>query len=245
MNNLPIFVRVRSQYEGDSKKTNPPKAYETSAYRLGVTSCTLVPSLKNQTCKDFTLILLQNEDDRKFAQRTRYFSKACSQILVFDDPIQTPHILVEVGDDDFLGPQFIENIRNHRINYWNTTLQFPNGYIFYEKKLSVWRDRPDLVSVEMIVEPGKAVHSESICSDQPSWIYVRHQMNTIQIPYKMINGLEIKNLSWPGWSQSLVATHCSIALKTGSAVGCVNYPRASASIVHAGEQSKKRRKMKF
>ena len=233
---MQIFLRVRSEYAED----------DTSRYRNTITKHTLIPSLKHQAHKEFTIILTQREDDKHYAARAKAFGAVgAKNLLVYDDPITTPHIMVDVGDDDFLCPTFLQDVQRASRTVQNTQLTFPHGYIFHEKKLKNWRNHPDFVQVNMIVEPGASVAASKECDLYPSWIYCRHRMNSIQIPHQEIQGLEIQGLTWKGWSQTVVSTYCSIALKTGTAVGCVPGPQRSNSMVFGEGQRKKRRQMKF
>ena len=236
MSNMQIYLRIRSEYDEN----------DTSRYRHSVTKQTLIPSLKNQVHDGYAIILMQNESDKHFAARASSFaSVGARKVLVYDDPIPHQHIMIEIGDNDFLSPSFMEYVQRTTKASQNTQLTFPHGYIFHNKQIRNWRNHPDFAQVHMIVEPGDIIREEKVCDQNPAWIHCRHQMNDIPIPDAEIQGLEIQGLNWKGWNQTLVSTYCSIAIKTGTAVGCVPGPQRSNSLVFGDGQRKKRRRMKF
>ncbi len=212
---LPIYIRVRSEYF----------EHDSSRYRLALTQNTLCRSLKHQTNKDFRVLLQQSPMDPCFTKRMNSFSSICG-----DEP-DFPHIEVEVGDDDFLCPRFIELIRKIPFLEENSFLSFPNGYIFHEGKLKVWRGRDSLITVTSWSHPGQHVETTIDASLEPAWIYVRHKMNSNLIPPDMITGGQVKGLQWPGWKESIVAKYCSTEVKTATSNGSTLHPRKSKSVV--------------
>ena len=223
---LPIYIRVRSEYF----------EHDSSRYRLAITQNTLCSSLKHQTDKDFLVLLQQSPMDPFFTKRLESFRN-----VVNDEP-DFPHIEVEVGDDDFLCPKFIEAIRKIPSREENFFLLFPNGYIFHEGKLKVWRGRDSLVTVTAWSHPGEHVGNTIEASHEPSWIYVRHTMNANVIPPLTIHGGQVKGLQWPGWKESIVAKYCSVEVKTATNNGCTLHPRKSKSVTMAkGSGGAKRR----
>lgn len=265
MSELPVFIRVRSEYfESD-----------TSKYRLAVTAQTLAESLRHQTNQGFSIVLNQSPLDPFFTKRSSLFRMALYHSRVHTEglksdsshDIDSPEILsgklilehdfidspldriqrieIEVGDDDFLRPQFIENIMKVPLQTRNTSIMCPNGYVFFEGILRPWRSREELIQTTMIVEQGKSgrheIRETVLCTNEASWIYVRHQMNSVQIPSEMIDGSAVKGLKWDGWNQNLVALYSKTTVKTATANGCTLEPMKSKSVRIASTSSRQRR----
>ena len=150
--------------------------------------------------------------------------------VVNDEP-DFPHIEVEVGDDDFLCPTFIDTIRKIPFREENSFLSFPNGYIFLSGKMMVFRQRDHFVTVTSWAKPGEHVGKTIEACLEPSWIYVRHSMNSVIIPQNSVTGNKISGLKWPGWKESIVAKYCSVEVKTATNNGSTLHPRKSKSVV--------------
>lgn len=212
---LPIYIRVRSEYF----------EHDSSRYRLGITQNTLCKSLIHQTDKNFFVLLKQSPMDPFFTKRLESFRN-----VVNDEP-DFPHIEIEVGDDDFLCPTFIDTIRKIPSQKENCFLSFPNGYIFLNGKMTVFRQRDNFVTVTSWVNPGEHVGKTIDASVDASWIYVRHNMNSFVIPDKFTEGNRVNGLKWAGWKELIVAKYCNIELKTATSNGSTLHPRKSKSVV--------------
>lgn len=211
---LPIYLSVRSEYfERDS-----------SIYRLAITQNTLIPSLKNQTCKDFCVHLTQSPMDPRWTSRKSAFEFVLD---LYAPDQKEQRIEVEVGDDDFLCPTFIETLRKIPFQKENSFLSLPNGYIFHEGKLRVWRSKENIVSATMFVDDSPHIGRTIEACLEPSWIYVRHQMNSNLIPIQQISGPQVNGLSWKGWKESLVAKYCKTEVKQATSNGCKLEPGRS------------------
>jgi hypothetical protein len=203
---LPIYIRIRSEYfERDS-----------SIYRLAITQNTLLPSLKNQTDKDFCVSLSQSPMDPRWTSRKAAIEAVCH---LYDSDQAEQRIEVEVGDDDFLCPTFIESLRKIPFQKENSFLSLPNGYIFHEGKLRVWRSKENIASATMFVDDSPHIGRTIEACLEPSWIYVRHQMNSSLIPVQHIVGPQVSGLSWKGWKESLVAKYCKTEVKQATSNG--------------------------
>lgn len=223
---LPICFRIRSEYfENDS-----------SRYRLAITQNTLSRSLKYQTDRDFTVSLNQSPMDPCWTRRRECF---CS---LTESEITGPRIEVEIGDDDFLCPGFVESIRKVPYQKENSILSFPNGYIFSDGKLRVWRGKENIVSVTMFVDDTQHIGKTIEANHDPSWIYVRHSMNSNLIPIQQITGTPVNGLSWKGWKESLVAKYCRTEIKMATSNGCTLHPRKSKSMTIARDGGGARRR---
>lgn len=226
MNSLPIYLRIRSEYfEADS-----------SRYRLALTQNILCQSLRHQTDPEFMVLLAQSPMDPFWTKRKNSFQSRDAE-----EPTGQ-RIEVEVGDDDFLCPTFIETIRKIPLQQKNSFLVFQNGYIFHEGKLMVWRGRDDLVVVTMMIDPGAHVGETVEATSNPSWIYCRHQMNSIVVPDEMLQGARVNGLKWAGWKENIVARYCKTAVKTATANGCELHPTKSKSAIFAKGSARNRRR---
>jgi hypothetical protein len=212
---LPVLIRIRSEYfESDS-----------SRYRLGITQNTIVASLKNQTDKNFLLCWSQCPMDPLWSARRKAFAEFT------EGSVQVPRIEIEVGDDDFLCPDFVEKLRRIPLQKENCRLDFPNGYIFHDGKLRVWRSRPCVVTGQIIIDGTRHITRTIEAIPDPCWIYLRHQMNSSMIPAQQIAGNEINGLKWPGWNQNIVNRYAKIQVATATSDGCKLHPRRSKSVV--------------
>lgn len=158
-----------------------------------------------------------------------------------DDEPEGPRIEIQIGDDDFLSPKFIEIVRNTPIREQNTKLVFPNGYIFIGGQLHVWTCRADFVSVNVHTHPGEPVLHTVEASHDPSWIYVRHTMNSTIVLRNMINGPEVRNLQWDGWNEKMMARYCKMEVKTATANGSTLHPTKSRSVIYAKRSQRAKR----
>lgn len=228
MSGLPVFFRIRSEYfESDA-----------SRYRLAISQQTLIQSMRNQTDQDFSVILNQSPMDPFLSKRRGAFS--LSEIVIpehefaFSQQFMEPRIEIVVGDDDFLAPTFVESIRKIPFQQKNSFLLFPHGYIFFEGKLHVWRDRECFVETTMIVDPSQQLippKNNVLCSEIPSWIYCRHQMNSFHVDEKRVTEAQcVKNLNWPGWNEKIVAAYCRTSVKTATANGSTHEALRSKSV---------------
>jgi hypothetical protein len=177
--------------------------------------------------------------DPRWTARREAFSPFMASQLKF--PVG-PRIEVEVGDDDFLCPTFIETLRKIPEPQQNTLLSFPNGYIFNEGKLKVWRSKDNIVSATMFVDDSTHVGRTIEACFEPSWIYVRHSMNSNLIPPQQIVGNQINGLKWAGWKENIVAKFAQTTVKTATANGSALDPGRSkkAFMAHGAGGSRRR-----
>lgn len=219
---IPVYLLIRSEYsETDS-----------SRYRLGITESTLCRSLAVQTDKQFQIVLQQSAMDPCWSRRRKAFKNR------IDVMMGVPRIEVEVGDDDFLCPTFIESIRKIPLQQKNSFLICKNGFIFSDGQLHVWRGRDSMVETTMRVTESLHIDSRIEVTDDPSWIHVRHQMNATVIG--AIRGSVVKNLQWDGWQQNIVQRYCEAQIKTATANGCELHPTKSRSVVFSRPKGRRR-----
>jgi len=221
---IPVYLRIRSEYS----------ELDSSKYRLGITESTLCMSLAIQTDQNFQVVLDQSPMDPCWSRRRKAFRNRVDVMLPF------PRIEVEVGDDDFLCPTFIESIRKIPLQQKNSFLIFKNGFIFHDGHLNVWRGRDALVETTMWVTHSIHVDNRIEVTDEPSWIHVRHRMNSTILDYRSIKGPIVKNLQWSGWQQNIVQRYCEAQIKTATANGCELHPTKSRSVVFSRPKGRRR-----
>lgn len=228
---MKTFLLVRSEYfEIDSSK-----------YRLGITANTLIPSLQKQTSKDFHVVLTMSPMDPQLSKRRNLF-KTCGVPIIDDYKYvqEVPALEITVGDDDFLCANFVQVMQRVPAIEENRALCAPNGYIFADGELHVWRHSDNVVEGIQWVTDDPNCHRAFSVSEKPGWVYVRHKMNSNMIP--IIRGVPIEGLNWPGWKPNLVSKVSGIQIVTASAQGAEQHPFRSKSVVFAKGSFRKRRK---
>lgn len=234
---VPIYLNIRSEFEEK----------DTSRYRLALTEQILIPSLRHQVFKDFTVVLSQNPEDKYCDRRTKAFASVAEQVFskAERDQIQLgQRIEVTCGDDDFLGPRFFEVIREaFTPERGNVQMFVEHGYIFHKGNLVVWRNKEELFPVTQFGNPGCDIvrHEGFSVSNEAQWIYTRHAMNSTIVHEELIRGVPVK-LKWAGWDQRIVARYCEARLKTATANGCTLEPTKSKSIIFGKGSARSRRK---
>ena len=231
---MKTFIRIRSEYfEHDSSK-----------YRLGVTQQTLIPSLKNQTSKDFIILLEMSAMDPYYSKRRLAFDSVGVDVWPFLTPqsLESPRIEISIGDDDFISAAVVRLIQDVPEQAENTRFIFPNGFTFHDGQLSVCMGVEDVIDAAQIVSRSNStVTSKSmVLSAAQMWIHVRHGMNaTVSDPPA---GLPVRNLSWPGWKANMVERYCAVKIAEATAQGCEFYPTKSKSVCFAVGSARQRRK---
>lgn len=221
MTSLPILIRTTSLYEDP----------DMSRIRAGITINTLAASLAHQTDQSFSVFLSQLEGDKQEKRRSIAFDRRT-------DDLSSPRIQVEVSDDDFLAPHFVEYLRKWQSSQFNMQLTFSSGYVFIDGKLKVYRNKPNHITVTVLRDPDRTVNNINIGSTLPSWIHVRHQYSELLETPEMRSGREVVGLNWAGWNQSLVAKYCEVTLKSATAAGVtVCMPRR---VVYGSSKAKRK-----
>lgn len=229
---MKTFLLVRSEYyELDSSK-----------YRLGITANTLIPSLQNQTSKDFHVVLTMSPMDPQWTKRRNLF-KTCGVPIIDDYKYmqEVPALEITVGDDDFLCANFIQVMQRVQPADENRALCAPNGYVFSDGELHIWRHSENVVEgIQWVEQDNANCHKAVIVSEKPGWVYVRHKMNSNMIP--IIRGIPVAGLNWPGWQPRVLEKVSGIRIVTATAQGSEHYPHRSRSVVYAKGSFRKRRK---
>lgn len=235
---VPIFINVRSEYT----------EHDSSRYRLSLTENVLVPSLKNQASRGFAVFLQQSPMDPFFKKRERAFRSVTDRVIPMHEKegmILPARIEITVGDDDFLGPHFIERLRaEFRPSRGNVQMHMPHGYIFFDGKLHPWRNKEDLMEITQYGNPDSPIvrHEGFEVSTMPEWIYVRHSMNSNPVSPSAIDGFEVKLTAWSGWKQNIVQKYCQTQVLTATANGCQLHPTRSKAMMYAKGSARSRRK---
>jgi hypothetical protein len=207
---LDVLVRIKSSWS----------LHDTSKYRLAISQQTIIQSLTCQTSKDFQILLDMFPMDPLYSRRHRSFQSVGVPVQPQHSFVHKPRLEVEVGDDDYLHPDFIRSLTAIRQPKDAREWLFPNGYLFRDNSLVEYtcpEGRRPVVVARRFTDDETAVPRRVVHTSTRSWIHVRHLENSTAIP-KMIGGLET-TLSWPGWHQGLVARVSSMKIPTATAVG--------------------------
>lgn len=226
-------VRIRSEYF----------EAESSRYRLAMSQQTIIPSLRLQKFQDFHVVLEMSPMDPLYSARLNAFKDIGAGLLLLEHYQRPPAPFLEttVGDDDFLNANLLAALQQAPAASQNTCLVIPHGYIFYDSKLHVLRNMPNLVDTVQWCHPDRAI--EKICeiSQLPYWIYVRHGMNRSLLDKSVLFSPEIQGLSWPGWNVNIVKRLAAVRVAEASCFGSTLHPTKSKSVVFAtGTRSRRR-----
>jgi len=213
VNNLPIFILIRSEYF----------TVDASRYRLGISEMTSIPSLRLQMDKDFTLVLDMCPMDPRWSMRLRAFESIGVPVIPMHEYTEeyqySMRVEIELQDDDFYSPELIEKVRSgSQRGIANMKLLVPDGYLFCNGELR-HTTRHSLVNIHMIREPHTKSGSFTRIAHSPMWVHVRHRMNyTVTNQDDLFNAV-IPSLNWRGWNHHLVTKYSEMEIKTGTAVG--------------------------
>jgi hypothetical protein len=214
------YVRVRSEYfENDS-----------SRYRLAMSNQTLIESLKNQTDKNFSIVLSVSPMDPYYTRRLLSFdSVGVPWYFEYEIDLETPRRQVIVPDDYYLSPGLIQflNSQEHQRNIEYDTSK---GFLYEQNVLKEWESCLREVQVSQITD-AEQEHEEF------PWTWTRssHQMND-DIEGK--RGREAK-IRWSGWKPAIVGRIARARIVTGSAMGCELHPTKSKSVVFANKKGRR------
>lgn len=197
---------------------------------------TLVPSLKKQKDQIFKVSITQSPGDEMSEKREQAFG---SMLIEPQIEINFPRIEIEVPDDEFLSPEFVQKIKLVQQQEENCFVSVPNGYCMKSGKLRLFRNQPERLQVSMIVDPSESLRRTIDGPTDPMWIHVRHHYSDVLETPEMVRGLAISSLNWPGWKQELVARYADVQLKSATSAGVtVQFPRR---VVYAGKRQKSKR----
>lgn len=190
-----VFVRVRSEYFNA----------ELSIHRLNMSGLTLIPSLREQTDRDFRVVLEYVEEDPHLSRRLHHWN-AFGRIQEIPE-VERVEVFVE--DDVFLHPRFIQTCRMAAMrDRIPRTLTFPSGYVLRDGEMF---QASRLTTVAYgVVHRGEVGQEDTsalqIATHHPSWIYVDH-VNKVPVAhlnlYQQTEPLKVKPW-WRGFSSELV-----------------------------------------
>lgn len=229
---MKTFIRIQSRYfEIDS-----------SRYRLAISDQTIIPSLQNQSSKDFTVVLDQCPMDPIWTKRRNSFS-SCGVPMTdwYDHKPEYPFLEITVGDDDFLVPSFVEVLQRVPQQTENTELLAEHGYLWADGKVYEWSGSHKVIEAIQWIDDRECVRG-IVVSNRPGWVHCRHQMNA-SLPESCDKVLP-QGLKMAGWNPNLLDRICRMKIVQASAQGCELHPMRSKSVVFAEGSSRRRRKGK-
>lgn len=215
------YVRIRSEYW----------EYDSSRYRLAMTQNTLIPSLQEQTDKNFTMVVSVSPMDPFWTKRlTTFDSVGVSWLFDHEIELEEPRRQIDIQDDCFLAPQFIQWINAQPRGNFRYVSE--SGYLFRKYQMSEWEPAREYVKAVQIDEGEQR---EVIMKG--TWISAAHQMN--EDP--KMTGFVGKNvrLKWPGWSDLVVGRLARTRIAMATAQGCDLHPTRSNSVVYAHKKGRR------
>lgn len=184
---MDVFVRVRSEYFNA----------ELSIHRLNMSGLTLIPSLQQQTDRDFHLVLEYVENDPHLMRRLHHWNgfRRVEEIPEID------RVEVFVDDDVFLHQRFIQTCRRAAMrDRIPRTLAFSNGYVLRNGQL-FQASRMTTVAFG-VVQRGEAGQNGTsalqMVTQHPSWVYVDH-VNKVPVANLHLHQEETPLLTRPWW----------------------------------------------
>lgn len=213
MNNLPIFVLIRSEYF----------TVDASRYRLGISEMTSIPSLRLQMDKDFTLVLDMCPMDPRWSMRLQAFESIGVPVIPMHEYVEeyqySHRVEIELQDDDFYHSDLVSKTRAmSQRSSGNLQFLMADGYLFCNGNLRSMINY-NLVKNRQIADPQSRLFSPIRIAYSPMWVHVRHRMNyTITNQDDLFNAV-IPSLNWRGWNHHLVTKYSEMEIKTGTAVG--------------------------
>ena len=219
---IEIFIVARSFYDDD----------DTVRYRQGITRSSLVDSLMFQTDKHFTFCWLFPEGCPHTADKVEILKKSGVRHSLFNPPVNIMRLVVEVDDDLFLCPTFVERLRNNIIpSDENWGFICPNGYSLIDGVISVHRHQVDVCSGSFIGNLSGDENEqkyEPFSFEFPAWCWVKHKMNT-----KVVNARKSPasvNLSWD-MSVRTITRYVQAKIATATSCGSNLEPNRSKSMI--------------
>lgn len=149
---------------------------EVNEYRLRLTEAVCVPSLRAQTCKEFSIELRVDCRDMLLPRRLKLFSRVGVPVSVehgIGERIQT-----RLDDDDAIARDFVERVQLSKLDS-SEWLTFPNGMIAsadgWSHKRQVNNQFVTRVSAESVMAVKHGDVDGAIIDEQPAWLWVRHR----------------------------------------------------------------------
>lgn len=219
------YVRIRSEYW----------EYDSSKYRLAMMQNTLLPSLQNQTDKNFTLVVSVSPMDPFWTKRLVTFdSVGVSWLFDHEIELEVPRRQIDLPDDCFLAPQFIQWINAQPRGHFRYVSE--KGYLFRDYQMMEWSPSREYVQAVQIDEGEQR---DVLMSG--TWISAVHQMND-DPKMSGFTGEEVR-VKWPGWSDLVVGRLARTKIAMATAQGCDLHPTRSSSIIRGDKQFKNRGKV--
>ena len=187
-----------------------------------MTRQTLIESLIRQTDKNFSLIICNSAMDPLYTYRLLSFDAiGVPWYLEGELDLEVPRRHIEVSDDVYLAPRFIEMLKVHDEKQ-NIRFDLKTGFIFQDGISRRWTASRQHIKAEQIA------HGDVITKELPwQWVLPIHQMND---DMKGNSGEEVV-FACDGWRPGLVSKLAKLKIVTGSAMGCDLHPTRSSSII--------------
>lgn len=196
-----------------------------------MTQNTLIPSLQGQTDKNFTIVLSVSAMDPFWTKRLQTFdSVGVSWLFDHEIDLETPRRHVDVQDDCFLAPQFIQWINAQPRGNFRYVSE--SGYLFRNYSMMEWIPAREYVSAWQIDDGDQQEVTLS-----GTWISAAHQMNE-DPKMSGFTGREVKT-RWPGWSDLVVGRLAKTRIAMATAQGCELHPTRSNSVVYAHKKGRR------
>ena len=196
---------------------------DSSRYRLQIADLTIVDSLRNQTDRDFCILLEVNDMDPFLTQRIDLFATANVPVYLDLSVVDEcrEYTMVTVGDDDCISPEFVSWVRAMSGSLrFDRVMNLTEGYVWINGIVRLLK-RSDVIRVQRRI----VGYYPSICENEDVessrfWVHVRHTQNLSHETDEMKHGREVKKLDWPvRWN--LLSKFCPIHIITASANGSI------------------------
>ncbi len=203
-----IITRFNLRSEASQSQALDPRWL---AHRFDLFEKFCLPTVKAQTLPDFSWLVLFDTDTPLsirerlarlahwptirpifFPPGTQHVGKRAVEAVMHE----TPDLLIttRLDNDDGIACRYIEWVRKHCLVHEPTVLQFPSGYVWYDRKL--YRDRQHHNPFQTLVEPMDSGRPDSFttiytgahhdshklgrvvtASEEPGWLQVVHGGN--------------------------------------------------------------------
>lgn len=216
LSSSPLWIRVTSSYTDDL----------SSRYRLSISDLTIIDSLKAQTIKDFSILLVTNQDDPHLTRRIEKFREVGVFVELDETTINGDYHMLDVTDDDYLSPQIAgycwELIESNRLRYEDLVI-FENGYVYKDGVIKVLNNQDRICSLQRRLS-GYICPTEvrQQARMERAWIHVRHGMNSTPHLQAFERGATVQGLRWKvAWNilQRVCVTRMAEGTAGGSTLG--------------------------
>tara|TARA_R110000868_G_scaffold14671_12_gene68026 strand:+ start:241 stop:1026 length:786 start_codon:yes stop_codon:yes gene_type:complete len=218
------YVRIRSEYW----------EHDSSRYRLALTQQTLIESLKNQTDKNFSLVLTVSQLDPYYTRRLMSFdSVGVPWYFQHEMDLEVPRRQIEIPDDHYLSPgliRYLSSVANDK----NIVYDMKTGFLLEDGVLREWTTDLNEVRATQITDGDRETQEFPF-----TWIRISNQMNAAM---EGTSGVEAE-VRWSGMNQNFISRIAKTKVVTGSALGCQLHPERSPSFLDGEKNFRNRGKV--